>query len=131
MPKRLEQLFDILAACYGQPSFVAFDEVQRTCRTTRGRPSAPRKNLPPRINVPVPVHVLDRLMGQVLAESGADDPEIRSLIFHVLRGLSISEVILGTQPWDTTNAPKFNYLPDHPKLLAEALSLLIEARAGA
>jgi AcrR family transcriptional regulator len=125
---RLEQLFDILAAYYGQPSFVAFNEVQLNLSHDPRTSERTHENLL-RINVPVR-NELDRLMGQVLAESGGDDPEIRSLIFHVLRGLSISEVILGTQPWDDTTTPKFNYLPEHPKLLAEALSLLIQARTG-
>jgi TetR/AcrR family transcriptional regulator, regulator of cefoperazone and chloramphenicol sensitivity len=124
---RLEQFFDILAAYYGQPSFVAFTEVQLNLSHDPRTSARTHENLL-RINVPVRTE-LDRLMSQVLA-GGADAPEIRSLIFHVLRGLSISEVMLGTQGFDDVTAPKFNYLPEHPKLLAQALSLLIESRGN-
>jgi AcrR family transcriptional regulator len=123
---RLEQLFEILAHYYGQPSFVAFTEVQLNLSHDPRTSERTRQNLM-RINEPVRVE-LDRLMSQVLGATSADTPEIRSLVFHVLRGLSISEVMLGAQPWDTPTAPRFRYLHDHPKLAAEALSLLIEAR---
>jgi AcrR family transcriptional regulator len=123
---RLEQLFEILAGYYGQRSFIAFTEVQLNLSHDPRTAESTHENLM-RINEPVRLE-LDRLMSQVLSETSGDTPEIRSLIFHVLRGLSISEVMLGSQPWDTPTAPRFRYLHDHPKLAAEALSLLIEAR---
>jgi AcrR family transcriptional regulator len=121
----LEQLFEILAGYYGKPSFIAFTEVQLNLSHDPRTSERTRENLM-RINEPVRIE-LDRLMGEVLG-TAADAPEIRSLIFHVLRGLSISEVMLGSQPWDTPAAPRFQFLHDHPKLAAEALSLLIEQR---
>jgi AcrR family transcriptional regulator len=123
---RLEQLFEILANYYGQPSFVAFTEVQLNLSHDPRTAESTRENLM-RINEPVRLE-LDRLMSQVLSDTAADSPEIRSLIFHVLRGLSISEVMLGSQPWDTPTAPRFRFLHGHPRLAAEALSLLIERR---
>jgi AcrR family transcriptional regulator len=127
---RLEQLFDILAGYYGRPTFVAFTEVQINL-SHDPRTSARTHETLERINLPVR-RELDRLMDQVLAgtDMGGHEPAIRSFVFHVLRGLSISEVMLGTLPWDSTTAPKFRYLPEHPRMLAEAVSLLISTRAA-
>jgi AcrR family transcriptional regulator len=127
---RLEQLFDVLAGYYGIPTFVAFTEVQINL-SHDPRTSARTHETLERINLPVR-RELDRLMGQVFAgaDLGDQEPALRSFVFHALRGLSISEVMLGTLPWDTTTAPKFRYLPEHPRMLAEAVSLLINARVA-
>ena len=120
---RLEQLSQVLAAYYGQPSFVAFTEVLLNLSRDPRTSERTRESLQ-RINEPVG-RELGRLTGAVLSGTGSDDEVTRSLVFHALRGLSISEVMLGAQPGVTSPSSGSDPLP---ALLAQALSGLIAGR---
>ena len=56
-------------------------------------------------------------------------PEVRSLLFHSLRGLALSHVMLGAVPSNDLSEVSREF-PEQRALLAEAISLLIEQETG-
>jgi TetR/AcrR family transcriptional regulator, regulator of cefoperazone and chloramphenicol sensitivity len=121
--ERVEQYADILAGYYGSREYLAYSQVlinlvhdPRTSQQTRETMARISQAATPE---------LDRLLRKVLAGTGIRRPAVRSLLFHALRGLSLSHVMLETVPDREDGSRQF---PQQRKLLSEALGLLLEAQ---
>ena len=125
LTERVESYMEIIARYYGSPDYLAFTQVlislshdPKTSADTRAhlkRVSAATQ--PP----------LRRLQAEVLAGTSVQDPEVESLLFHSLRGLALSHLMLTTMP--SVDLPVASaQLPAQRKLLAEALGRLIVAQ---
>jgi AcrR family transcriptional regulator len=121
--ERIGQYMEILASYYGSPHNLAFTEVlinlehdPRTSEQARATMARISESVSPELN---------RLLGRVLEGTGIRRPAVRSLLFHALRGLSLSHLMLETVPDRRADSRLF---ADHRKLLAEALGLLVEAQ---
>ncbi|WP_196814385.1 TetR/AcrR family transcriptional regulator [Nocardia sp. BMG111209] len=121
--QRLEQFFDILAAYYASPDYLAFAQVllnlghdPNTSAQTRQTVLDVNQRADPEIR---------RLIDRVFEGTGTHDTETHSLVFHALRGLSISHVVLtAIEPLPHGDAHlRFR---KEGRLLARSLSLLIE-----
>lgn len=121
--ERVAQYADILAIHYGSREYLAYDQVlinlahdPRTSEQTREAMTRISESAAPE---------LKRLEREVLAGTGIRRSAVRFLLFHALRGLSISHVMLGTLPDREDDPRKF---AAQRRLLAEALGQLIEAQ---
>jgi len=121
---RIASYLDILARYYGSVDYLAFSQVlinlthdPRTSQQTRETMTRISQSANPELN---------RLRRQVLAGTGIRSPARRSLLFHALRGLALSHVMLETLPNRVDQPQQF---PEQRRLLAEALGLLIEAES--
>jgi AcrR family transcriptional regulator len=125
--ERVSSYMDILAAYYGSPYYLVFTQVlislshdpkttEKTLRTLRGIAAEAQ---PP----------LRSLQEQVLGDARPRHPEVQSLLFHSLRGLALSHVMLGAVPSSDPSEVSREF-PAQRALLAEALSLLIEQETG-
>jgi AcrR family transcriptional regulator len=121
--ERVAQYMEILASYYGSPQYLAFSQVlinlehdPRTSQQTRETMSRISESVSPELN---------RLLGKVLKGTGIRRPAVRSLLFHALRGLSLSHLMLETVPDRRDESRLF---AEHRRLLAEALGLLVEAQ---
>jgi TetR/AcrR family transcriptional regulator, regulator of cefoperazone and chloramphenicol sensitivity len=121
--ERVAQYMDVLLKYYGSPDYLAFTQVlinlthdPRTSQQTRETMARITESANPELN---------RLMGQVLAGTGIRRHAVRSLLFHSLRGLALSHVMLATLPDQPAEQRHF---PEQRRLLAEALGMLIEAQ---
>lgn len=128
LTERVESFLEILARYYGSPDYLAFTQVlislthdPRTSEQTRQALEAINgATLPP----------LRRLQAEVLAGTGVTRPEVGPLLFHSLRGLALSHVMLSAvHPDDAPQASQ--EFPAQRKLLAEALALLIAQEGDA
>jgi AcrR family transcriptional regulator len=128
LTERVESYLEILDGYYGSPDYLVFTQVlislshdprtsERTRRTLDGINEATQ---PP----------LNRLQSEVLAGTGVTRPAVGSLLFHALRGLALSHVMLGTVPSVDLEGMSRQF-PEQRRLLAEALALLIEKESGA
>lgn len=124
---RVEEFFDILDRYYGSPDYLAFTQVllnlghdPRTSEQTRQTMDEINEQANPE---------LKRLLTRVFAGTGVRRRDIRNLLFHALRGLSISHVMLATVQPDDRLAARQEELAER-RLLARALSLLIEQESG-
>lgn len=122
--ERVAQYADVLARYYGCPEFLAYTQVlvnlahdPRTSGQTRATMARVTGSAGPE---------LDRLLRQVLAGTGIRRPAVRAALFHALRGLAVSHVLLGTLP-DRPDGPR--QFAEQRRVLAEALGMLIEAQA--
>lgn len=125
--ERVEQLFDILDAYYGSPDYLAFIQVLVNLgHDPRTSEQALRtmKEINEQANPE-----LQRLLSNVLSGTGVRRNDLRNVLFHALRGLSISHVMLTTAvPFAEPNS-RPQTLAER-RLLARALSLLIEEESG-
>ena len=119
--ERVAQYMDILGRYYGSPDYLAFTQVlinlthdPRTSQRAREAMARISESANPELN---------RLQRRVLAGTGIRRPAVKALLFHSLRGLALSHVMLGLLP---QHEPK-GY-PEQQALLAQALGLLIEAQ---
>ena len=69
---------------------------------------------------------LRRLQRRVLAGTGIRRQAVQTLLFHALRGLAVSHLMLETLP---DQASRGRHIADQRRLLAEALGMLIEAQS--
>jgi AcrR family transcriptional regulator len=121
LPERVEQLFDILAVYYGSPEYLVFTQIAinlshdpRTSERTLIVMSEVNDAANPELR---------RLIAQALASTGLRRKDISELLFHSLRGLALSHVMLGVTPF----IPDFQRgFANQRKLLADALSDLVE-----
>jgi hypothetical protein len=122
LTERVEEFFDILDVYYGSPDYLAFIQVlvnlghdPRTSEQTRQTMVEINEQANPELR---------RLLTRVFAGTGIRRKDIRNLLFHALRGLSISHVMLTTvEPF--AHSTRREALAER-RLLARALSLLIE-----
>jgi AcrR family transcriptional regulator len=122
--ERVAQYADILARYYGCPEFLAYTQVlinlahdPRTSEQTRATMDRVTKSASPE---------LDRLLRKVLAGTGIRRSAVRATLFHALRGLAVSHVLLGALPDRQDITRQF---AEQRRVLAEALGMLIEAQA--
>ena len=122
--ERVAQYMDILLKYYGSLDYLAFSQVlinlthdPRTSQQTRETMARIGESVNPELN---------RLQRKVLAGTGIRRPAVRSLLFHALRGLALSHVMLETLP-EQPQTPR--HFPEQRRLLAEALGMLIEAQS--
>lgn len=123
--ERVAQYMDILVKYYGSVDYLAFTQVlvnlthdPRTSQQTRETMVRIGESANPELR---------RLQRKVLAGTGIRRPAVRSLLFHALRGLALSHVMLETLP-DQVNEPR-QFPEQQRRLLAEALGMLIEAQS--
>jgi AcrR family transcriptional regulator len=122
LQERVEAYLAIIERYYADPEYLAFVQVLLNLGHDP-RTSSQTIETMSRITHAVDVE-LDRLTKSLLAGSGSHDRKLRGLVFHALRGLALSEVMIGTLPFDTQRQAKD--FPEHRRMLARALSLLIE-----
>ena len=122
--ERVAQYMDILVKYYGTTDYLAFSQVlinlthdPRTSQQTRETMARIGESVNPELN---------RLQRKVLAGTGIRRQAVRSLLFHALRGLALSHVMLETLP-EQPHSPR--HFPEQRRLLAEALGMLIEAQS--
>ena len=122
--ERVAQYMDILVKYYGSTDYLAFSQVlinlthdPRTSQQTRETMARIGESVNPELN---------RLQRKVLAGTGIRRQAVRSLLFHSLRGLALSHVMLETLP-EQPHTPR--HFPEQRRLLAEALGMLIEAQS--
>jgi len=122
--ERVAQYMDILVKYYGSTDYLAFSQVlinlthdPRTSRQTRETMARIGESVNPELN---------RLQRKVLAGTGIRRQAVRSLLFHSLRGLALSHLMLETLP-EQPHTPR--HFPEQRRLLAEALGMLIEAQS--
>jgi TetR/AcrR family transcriptional regulator, regulator of cefoperazone and chloramphenicol sensitivity len=123
--ERVAQYMDILARYYGSPQYLAYTQVLLNLEHDP-RTSAQARETMARISESAAPE-LNRLLRKVLAGTGIRRQAVRAVLFHALRGLSLSHVMLGTLPDLADQSRQF---PEQRRLLAEALSSLIEAERG-
>jgi AcrR family transcriptional regulator len=127
LTERVESYLEILDGYYGSPDYLVFTQVlislshdPRTSQRTRQTLDAINVATQPPLN---------RLQSDVLAGTGVTRPAVGSLLFHALRGLALSHLMLVTVP--SVDLPAMSrQFPEQRKLLAEALALLIEKEGG-
>jgi AcrR family transcriptional regulator len=124
LTERVEQLFDILDVYYGSPDYLAFIQVlvnlghdPRTSEQTRQTMAEINEQANPELN---------RLLARVFAGTGIRRRDIRNVLFHALRGLSLSHVMLTTTTEPHAYTTSRQQALAERRLLARALSLLIE-----
>jgi len=122
--ERVAQYMDILLKYYGSTDYLAFSQVlinlthdPRTSQQTRETMARIGESVNPELN---------RLQRKVLAGTGIRRQAVRSLLFHSLRGLALSHLMLETLP-EQPHTPR--HFPEQRRLLAEALGMLIEAQS--
>jgi len=122
--ERVAQYMDILVKYYGSTDYLAFSQVlinlthdPRTSQQTRETMARIGESVNPELN---------RLQRKVLAGTGIRRQAVRSLLFHSLRGLALSHLMLETLP-EQPHTPR--HFPEQRRLLAEALGMLIEAQS--
>lgn len=122
--ERVEQYMNILARYYGSPDYLVFTQVlinlthdPRTSQQTRDTMARISEAANPELR---------RLQRKVLAGTGIRRHAVRSLLFHALRGLALSHLMLETLPDQQDQSRQF---PEQRRLLAEALGMLIEQQS--
>ena len=124
--ERIAQYQDVLVSYYGSPDYLVFTQVllnlshdPRTSEQARATMAGINEAANPELR---------RLMRQVLAGTGTRRPAVRSLLFHALRGLAVSQLLLETMPDPKVGSRQ---LPEQRRLLAEALGMLVEEQGKA
>lgn len=128
LTRRVERFYDILAGYYGSPDYLAFIQVQVNLAHDPRTSEQARQTL---IEISERANPeLRRLMAKVIGTKrrGKRPENIANLLFHALRGVSMSHVMLGTIP-EYADKPPGDF-PAERKLLARAMSLLIEQELG-
>jgi hypothetical protein len=127
LTERVESYLEILARYYGSPDYLVFTQVLISL-SHDPRTSAQTRERLERVNMTTQPP-LRRLQAQVLQGTGVTEPAVGSLLFHSLRGLALSQVMLTTTPSVDLSEVTMQF-PAHRKLLAEALALLIEKKSA-
>jgi AcrR family transcriptional regulator len=122
--ERVEQYMDILVGYYGSLDYLVFTQVlinlshdPRTSQQTRDTMARVSEAANPELR---------RLQRKVLAGTGIRRQAVQSLLFHSLRGLAVSHMLLETLPDSRDQSRQF---PEQRRLLAEALGMLIEQQS--
>jgi TetR/AcrR family transcriptional regulator, regulator of cefoperazone and chloramphenicol sensitivity len=124
---RIENYGDILTRYYADPQYLAFLQVLLNLRHD---PRTSARTLETMSNITATVEAeLDRLTKKLFEGLTVRPPALRGLVFHVLRGLALSEAMLGALPFDTPQQSK--NLPQQRRLAAEALTLLLDKESRA
>ena len=124
---RIAHYADILTRYYADPQYLAFLQVLLNLRHDP-RTSAQTLDTMTAITATVEA-LLDRLAKSLFKDMAVRQPALRGLVFHVLRGLALSEAMLGALPFDTPQQVK--NLPEQRQLAVEALALLLDKESRA
>ena len=124
---RIAHYADILTRYYADPQYLAFLQVLLNLRHDP-RTSAQTLDTMTAITATVEAQ-LDRLAKSLFKDMAVRQPALRGLVFHVLRGLALSEAMLGALPFDTPQQVK--NLPEQRQLAVEALALLLDKESRA
>jgi AcrR family transcriptional regulator len=126
LPERIESFSRALEKYYADPQYLAFIQVLLNL----GRdPRTSEKTLETMTKIADGVNVqLNRLTTDLFSGMDVRQRALRGLVFHVLRGLALSEAMLGSLPYDTPS--KVQDMPRQRRLAAEALSMLIARETG-
>src|SRR5579862_3695055 len=124
--ERIEQYITIVERYYADPEYLAFIQVLLNL-SHDPRTSAQTRETMTSITATVDAQ-LDRLGKMVIAGRTAHDRELRGAVFQAIRGFALSEVMLGTLPYDTRSAAR--HFPTQRRHLTDALTLLIEKETG-
>jgi AcrR family transcriptional regulator len=128
LEERIEEYIAILERYYANPEHLAFVQVLLNL-SHDPRTSNESRDTMMSISRPVEAE-LNRLAAKLFEGTGVRRAAWRRFVFHVVRGLALSELMLTTVPVETTVDRDFAL---HRRLLADALRLLIEQeidRAG-
>jgi AcrR family transcriptional regulator len=120
--ERIEQYITIVERYYADPEYLAFIQVLLNL-SHDPRTSAQTRETMTSITATVDAQ-LDRLGKMVIAGRTAHDRELRGAVFQAIRGFALSEVMLGTLPYDTRSQAR--HFPTQRRHLTDALTLLIE-----
>ncbi|HUN37276.1 MAG TPA: TetR/AcrR family transcriptional regulator [Trebonia sp.] len=127
LTERVESYLEILNGYYGSPDYLVFTQVLMSL-SHDPRTSARTRQTLDAINLATQPP-LQRLQAEVLAGTGVTRPAVGTLLFHALRGLALSHLMLVTVP--SVDLPAMSrQFPEQRRLLAEALALLIEKEAS-
>lgn len=124
---RVESYLEILMRYFGSPDYLAFIQVLISLSHDPRTSEQTRQHLE-RVNEASQPPLL-RLQAEVLAGTGITSPDLGSLLFHSLRGLALSQVMLGTIPPADVPAVAQEF-PGQRRMLAQALALLIEQESA-
>lgn len=127
IPERVECYLDILTRYYGSADYLAFIQVLISLSHDPRTSEQTRQHLERVSEASQPL--LRRLQAEVLAGTGITSPDLGSLLFHSLRGLALSQLMLGTIPSIDLPAVAQEF-PGQRRLLAQALALLIEQESA-
>jgi AcrR family transcriptional regulator len=126
LTERIQSYGDILNRYYADPHYLAFLQVLLNLRHD---PRTSVQTLETMTEITSTVEEqLDRLTKMLFEGMAVRQHALRGLVFHVLRGLALSDAMLGALPFDTPQQLK--NLPTQRRLAAEALALLIEKETG-
>lgn len=126
LSERIESFSCALDKYYAAPEYLAFVQVLLNL-SHDPRTSVQTLETMTKISDGVNNH-LDRLTTDLFAGMEVRSRVLRRLVFHVLRGLALSEVMLDSLPYETPSRGKG--LPEQQRLTAEALSMLIARETG-
>lgn len=126
LPERIESFSRALEKYYADPQYLAFIQVLLNL----GRdPRTSEKTLETMTKIASGVDLqLNRLTSDLFAGMDVRQRALRGLVFHVLRGLALSEAMLGSLPYETPS--QVQDMPKQRRLAAEALSMLIARETG-
>jgi len=126
LKERIEEYITIVERYYADPEYIAFIQVLLNLSHDPRTSAQTRETM---ISITATVDTqLDRLGQKVVAGRTAQHRELRGAVFQAIRGLALSEVMLSTLPFDTRSQAR--HFPTQRRLVAEALSLLIEKETG-
>lgn len=126
MPERLEQYFAVLESYYGDPEYLAF--IQALLNLSHDpRTSAQTMESMTRDAAAIDTQLV-RLTNQLFAGTGVRRRVLKTFPFYVLRGMALSEVMLGTLPFDIRAMQRT--VMDQQRFLIRAVALLIESELG-
>jgi TetR/AcrR family transcriptional regulator, regulator of cefoperazone and chloramphenicol sensitivity len=120
LPDRIEQYIRIVEDYYADPEYLAFVQVLLNLShdpRTSSQSLAAIEGISERVDAE-----LRRLADAVFGNPPA---EVRSLVFHVLRGVALSEVMLGSLPFDPIGR---GITDSQRRTLAEALATIYPRR---
>lgn len=123
LEERVEQYFDILASYYGSPDYLAFTQVLINLSHDPHTSEQARDTLTKISDAANPE--LRRLQSTVFAGTGIRRADVRGVLFHALRGLALSQLMLELAP-TLDSAEMHKQFPGQRKMLSRALTLLIE-----
>jgi len=121
--ERVEEYSDILARYYESPDYLAFTQVLLNLSHDPGTSAETRRTMADISLTANPE--LKRLVNKVFAGTGVRGQELKNLLFHALRGIALSHVMVGTLPARLSRGQVVRS-PSQRKLMARALCLLIE-----
>ena len=126
LTERFEQYFRILEGYYGTPDYLAFIQVLlNLSHDPRTSEQARQTLIEARTTVDADVK---RLTNKLFAGTGIRRASLRNFPFQVLRGLAMSEVMIQSLPFESTELNKVvNQVSYQRHYLAKALALLIES----